>query len=188
MRLSQPGMVRMRRLNEPAIALRAITKPTIARVDGLAVGAGLSLALGCDIIVASDRARFSAIFAKRGLSPDLGASWLLPRAVGMPKAKEMVLTGDIYDAASAEAMGLVSRVVPADELDAFVDDLARRLGSGPTQALSLAKSLLDQAATSSFSEALEDEGRSQALNFVSEDVAEAIGAFFSKREPEFKGR
>lgn len=188
MSLSQPGMVRMRRLNEPALALRAISKPTIARVDGLAVGAGLSLALGCDIIVASERARFSAIFAKRGLSPDLGTSWLLPRAVGMPKAKEMVFTGDIYDAAQAAAMGLVSRVVPTAELDAVVDELAGRLGSGPTLALGLAKTLLDQAYVSSFAEALEDEGRAQALNFTSEDVAEAIGAFFAKREPEFKGR
>jgi 2-(1,2-epoxy-1,2-dihydrophenyl)acetyl-CoA isomerase len=188
MSLSQPGIVRMRRLNEVAQALHAITKPTIARVDGLAVGAGLSLALGCDLIVASERARFSMIFAKRALSPDLGASWLLPRAVGMAKAKELTLLGDIIDASEALAIGLINRVESLDDLDEVVDELALRLAGGPTVALSLAKGLLDHAAVTSFEQALEDEGRAQSINFATEDMREAMTAFFEKRPPTFTGR
>ncbi len=188
MSLSQPGVVRMRRLNEVALALRAITKPTIARVDGLAVGAGLSLALGCDLIVASERARFSMIFAKRALSPDLGASWLLPRAVGMAKAKELTLLGDIIGAEEALSIGLINRVTTVEGLDAMVDDLASRLATGPTVALSLAKTLLDTAAGSSFTQAVEDEGRAQAVNFETADMREAMTAFFEKRPTSFTGR
>ena len=188
MSLSQPGIVRMRRLNEVAQALSAITKPTLARVDGLAVGAGLSLALGCDLIVASERARFSMIFAKRALSPDLGASWLLPRAVGMAKAKELTLLGEMIDAPEALAIGLINRVETLEELDGVVDDLANRLAAGPTVALSLAKTLLDTAAATSFAQALEDEGRAQAINFETADLREAMTAFFEKRAPSFKGR
>ena len=188
MNLSQPGIVRMRRLNEVAQALNAITKPTLAQVEGLAVGAGLSLALGCDLIVASERARFSMIFAKRALSPDLGASWLLPRAVGMAKAKELTLLGDIIDAREALAIGLINRVEALDALDEVVAELASRLASGPTVALSLAKSLLDHAGATSFTQALEDEGRAQSVNFETADVREAMTAFFEKRTPSFKGR
>ena len=188
MSMSQPGIVRMRRLNEVAQALHAITKPTIARVDGLAVGAGLSLALGCDLIVASERARFSMIFAKRALSPDLGASWLLPRAVGMAKAKELTLLGDIIDAPEALSIGLINRVESLDDLDAVVDELAGRLASGPSVALSLAKGLLDNAARTSFEQALEDEGRAQSVNFETADLREAMTAFFEKRPPTFTGR
>ncbi|MEI8049898.1 MAG: enoyl-CoA hydratase [Actinomycetes bacterium] len=188
MDLSQPGIVRMRRLGEVAMALHQITKPTIARVDGLAVGAGLSMAIGCDLIIASDRARFSMIFARRGLSPDMGASWLLPRQVGMAIAKELILLGDIIDAPTALSKGLVNRVVPLDELDGVIAEVAARLGSGPTIALSLAKTLLNNAFATSMSQALEDEGRAQSINFESEDTAEAIGAFLSKRSPNFKGR
>ena len=188
MDLGQPGIVRMRRLNEVAAALASITKPTIAKVDGLAVGAGLSLALGCDLIVATDRARFSMIFAKRGLSPDLGASWLLPRRVGMAKAKEMTLLGEMVDAVAAESMGLVNRIVPIDDIDGEVFELATRLAGGPTLALGSSKALLDNSYLTTFAQALDDEGRAQAINFGSEDTAEAIRAFLTKSEPNFKGR
>ena len=188
MSLSQPGVVRMRRLNEVALALRAITKPTIARVDGLAVGAGLSLALGCDLIVASERARFSMIFAKRALSPDLGASWLLPRAVGMAKAKELTLLGDIIGAEEALSIGLINRVTTVDGLDAMVDDLASRLATGPTVAQSVAKTLLATAACSSFTQAVEDGGRAQAVNCETAAMRAAMTAVFEKRPTAFTGR
>jgi len=186
--LSRPGIVRMREMNELALALHKLTVPAIAKVDGLAVGAGLSLALGCDLIVASDRARFSMIFARRGLSPDLGASWLLPRLVGMAKAKELSFLGDMVEASAALSMGLVNCVVAVDELDVTVDELAGRLAQGPTLALGLAKTLLNQSFATSMPQALEDEARAQAINFESADTIEAIRAFIAKRPPEFKGR
>ena len=121
----------MRWVNEAALSLAAVPQPTIARVDGVAVGAGLSMALGCDLIVASDRARFSEIFAKRGLSLDVGSSWLLPRRVGLGKAKELSLLASMVDAPEAERIGLVNRVVPADELDAAVADWVDQLAALP---------------------------------------------------------
>ena len=119
--------------------LHRVTKPTIAKVDGHAVGAGLSLALGCDLVVCTDRAKLSAIFSRRGLSLDMGASWLLPRIVGLARAKEIALFGDMWTAEEALAIGLVNRVVPPAEIDAFVDDWARTLAAGPPLALSLNK-------------------------------------------------
>lgn len=183
-----PGITRMRRLNDLAIALHAIAKPTVAKVDGLAVGAGLSLALGCDLVVASERARFSAIFAKRGLSPDLGASWLLPRIVGLQRAKELALLGEIIDASTALAYGIVNKVVPVDELDAAAGEWATQLADGPTIALGLTKRLLNDAFGVTMAEALESEGRAQAVNFSTEDTVESMRAFVKKRKPEYKGR
>ncbi|HEX4082832.1 MAG TPA: enoyl-CoA hydratase [Acidimicrobiales bacterium] len=183
-----PALVSMRRLGDVALALHRLSKPTIAKVDGVAVGAGLSLAVGCDLVVASERARFSAIFARRGLSLDFGASWLLPRLIGLARAKEVALFADIFDAARADALGLVNRVVPVDELDGFAADWARRLAAGPPLALSMTKTLLNDALSSSMAEALEDEARCQAVNFGSRDTAEAMAAFVEKREPRFSGR
>ncbi len=185
---SQPGLMRMRRLGDVALALHRLNKPTIAKVDGFAVGAGLSLALGCDLVVASDRARLSMIFARRGLSLDNGASWLLPRLVGMAKAMELSLFGDMLDAQQAAAFGLVNRVLPADELDGFVDDWAQRLAAGPPIALSMTKTLLHNSLTASMAEAVEDEARCQAVNFATADTAEAMAAFVAKRDPTFIGR
>jgi enoyl-CoA hydratase/carnithine racemase len=183
-----PALVAMRRLGDVALALHRLAKPTIAKVDGVAVGAGLSLALGCDLVVASERARFSAIFARRGLSLDFGASWLLPRLVGLARAKEVALLGDIFDAARADELGLVNRVVPVDELDGFVDGWARQLAAGPPLALSMTKALLNNSVSASMSDTLEDEARCQAVNFGSWDTAEAMAAFVEKREPRFVGR
>ena len=183
-----PGLLRMRGMHDVALALHGITKPTIAKVDGFAVGAGLSLALGCDLVVASDRAKFSAIFARRALSLDMGASWLLPRVVGMAKAKELAFFADMLTAEDALALGLINRVVPVDELDAFVTEWAERLAAGAPIALSLTKTLLDGAASESLAGALEDESRSQAINFGTADTAEALRAFVQKRSPHFTGR
>jgi enoyl-CoA hydratase/carnithine racemase len=188
MDFSLPGIVRMRRLNEVALALYDVAIPTLAKVDGMAVGAGMSLALGCDLLVSSTNARFSMIFARRGLSPDMGASWLLPRRVGEAKAKELILLADLIDAHEGERIGFVNRLVEPEDFDAVAEELAQRLATGPTLALGLAKTLINESSTTSFAAALEAEGRAQAINFESEDTKEAIGAFLAKRAPEFKGR
>jgi 2-(1,2-epoxy-1,2-dihydrophenyl)acetyl-CoA isomerase len=185
---NRSGLSRMRRLGDVALALHHVTKPTIAKVDGVAVGAGFSLALGCDLVVCSDRARLSMIFAKRSLSLDGGASWLLPRLIGMAKAKEVALFGDMWSGEEAAAVGLVNRVLPADELDVFVDGWAAKLAAGPPLALSMTKTLLHASSMASMEQAVEDEARSQALNFSTKDTAEAMAAFAEKREPVFIGR
>jgi 2-(1,2-epoxy-1,2-dihydrophenyl)acetyl-CoA isomerase len=183
----RPLIESMRRMGSIILKLQRLPKPTLAKVDGVAVGVGLGVALACDLLVASDRARFSAIFAKRGLALDGGTSWILPRLVGMQKAKELAFLGDIMTAAEAVGAGLVNRVVPAAELDAFAGGWARRLAEGPTLALGLSKKLLNSSLASSFDDALEDEGRCQHILSQSHDMREAMQAFRDKREPLFKG-
>lgn len=168
--------------------LHDLPQPTVAKVPGVAAGAGCSLALCCDLIVASDKARFSEIFAKRGLAVDGGSSYLLPRLIGLHKAKELAYFAEIISAAEAEEFGLVNRVVPHDELDAFVDDWAARLAAGPPIALSLTKRMLNNATHVTLAQALEDEARSQTITLATKDTMEAIGAFADKREPTFRGR
>jgi 2-(1,2-epoxy-1,2-dihydrophenyl)acetyl-CoA isomerase len=185
---TRSGLSRMRRLGDVALALHHISKPTIAKVDGFAVGAGLSLALGCDLVVCSDRAKLSMIFSKRGLALDNGASWLLPRLVGMAKAKEIALFGGMWSGEEAADIGLVNRVLPLDELDAFVDEWARTLAAGPPLALSMTKTLLHASSMASMEQAVEDEARCQALNFSTTDTAEAMAAFAEKRDAVFIGR
>lgn len=178
----------MRWVGDVALALHRLPQPTIAKVTGVAAGAGCSLALGCDLIVASDEARFSMIFARRGLSLDWGASWLLPRLVGLHKAKELAFFADILGAKEAQDLGIVNRVVPSDGIDAFVDDWAARLAAGPPLALWQTKMLLNNGALSTMTQALDDEGYAQTVNFGTEDTPEAIRAFVEKRDPRFRGR
>jgi 2-(1,2-epoxy-1,2-dihydrophenyl)acetyl-CoA isomerase len=187
-RPGDPFLVQMRALGDLALRLHRIPKPTIAKVGGVAAGAGMSLAIGCDLVVAGSSARFSQIFAKRGMSVDFGASWLLPRLIGLHRAKELAFFADILSADEAAAFGLVNRVVADEELDAFVDGWARRLADGPTLALSMTKSMLNGASAISMEHALEEESRSQAVNFGTEDTREAIRAFMEKRSPRFQGR
>jgi 2-(1,2-epoxy-1,2-dihydrophenyl)acetyl-CoA isomerase len=177
----------MRGVGRSAAALRDLNKPTIAKVNGIAAGAGLSLALGCDLVIASDAARFSAIFVQRGLNIDYGGSWLLPRLIGMHKAKELALLAEVIDAAEAERVGIVNRVVPATELDAAVDAVAGRLLQMAPIALSQTKHLLDQAFSATFAEAVEAEAAAQVVNLGSADAREAVRAFTEKRTPEFTG-
>jgi enoyl-CoA hydratase/carnithine racemase len=187
-RPGDPYLVQMRALADVALRLHRLPKPTIAKVGGVAAGAGMSMALGCDLVVASDTARFSQIFSKRGLSVDFGASWLLPRFVGMHRAKELAFFADIISAQEAADFGLVNRVVPASELDAFVDGWAARLAAGPTLALSMTKAMLNNSFSLSMDQALEEESRSQAVNFGTADTMEALRAFVEKRDPQFQGR
>lgn len=175
----------VRRVGDMVLSLYRLGKPTIAKVDGVAVGAGLGLAIACDLVVVSDRARLSMIFTRRALSPDGGTSWLLPRLVGPARAKELAYFGEMLDATTAVAAGLVNRVVPHDELDAFVAGWATRLAEGPALALVATKSLLDGAWDTGLSEALEHEAACQAANLSGPDVQEAVAAFFDKRPARF---
>ncbi len=170
------------------LALHQVPKPTIAKVRGVAVGAGLNLGLGCDLIVASEDARFSEIFARRGLSLDVGGSWLLPRLIGLHRAKELALLAEIIPAQEAERIGLVNRVLPDAELDDFVMDWATRLAAGPPIALAQSKRLLNNAFSYGLAEAMDAEGMAQSVNSGTEDAREAMEAFVRKRDPVFKGR
>jgi enoyl-CoA hydratase/carnithine racemase len=177
----------MRIIGEAAHALGQVPVPVVAKVNGIAVGAGLTMALGCDLVYASDRASFGFVFAKRGLSVDFGGTWLLPRLVGMHKAKEIALLADIFDAATADRLGIVNAIVPHDELDARVDEVAAKLAAGPTIALSMTKRMLGQAFDVSFAQALEAEAMAQAVNSGTKDTREAMKAFAEKRDPDFRG-
>ncbi len=178
----------MHPVNSAALALHDLPKPAIAKVNGDAVGAGMNLALGCDLIVAAESARFSEIFTRRSLSVDFGGTWLLPRLVGLHKAKELALLADVLSAEEAERIGVVNRVVPDDELDAFVADWAKRLAEGPPLALQLTKRMLNSSLSLSLHDALQWEAAAQSVNLVSKDTREGIVAFVEKRAPVFKGR
>jgi 2-(1,2-epoxy-1,2-dihydrophenyl)acetyl-CoA isomerase len=163
-------------------------KPVIAAVNGVAAGAGLSLALACDIRVASDAARFTQAFVKIGLVPDSGGTFLLPRVVGYAKALELSMTGDMVDATEAHRIGLVNRVLPADAFADGVTDLARRLASLPTTAIAETKVLTLDALNLDLAEALAREAKAQARMGQTEDHLEGVMAFAEKRDPSFKGR
>ncbi|MCX6522446.1 MAG: enoyl-CoA hydratase [Actinobacteria bacterium] len=178
----------MRHVADVCLALARLPQPVIAKVRGVAVGAGCNLALGCDLVVASTNARFSEIFAKRGLSVDFGGTWILPRRVGLHRAKELAFFADIIDAAEAERIGLVNRVVDDADLDAFVDDWAQRLAGGPPLAVAMTKRMLNNSMNVTLEEALDDEGAAQTVNFSTQDTVEAIRAFVEKRTPKFEGR
>lgn len=179
---------RMRRINRVAQVLHELPKPTVAKVEGVAVGAGWNLALGCDLVVASTTARFSQIFARRGLSVDFGGSWLLPRLVGLQQAKRLALLADFIGAAEAREAGLVTWVTEPEELDAFVADLAARLAAGPPVALAQTKALLNASSERSLAQALEAEAGAQAVNSATADASAARTAFMERREPVFTGR
>jgi enoyl-CoA hydratase/carnithine racemase len=178
---------KLRKLTDVALALHELAVPTVAKVTGVAVGAGWNLALGCDFVVATPESRFCQIFSKRGLSVDLGGSWLLPQLVGLQQAKRLVLLADMIDAEEARSLGLVTWVKGADEIDAFVTELAGRLAAGPPVALAQSKALLNDGANATLREALANEARAQPGNFATADSTEAYAAFAEKREAAFTG-
>lgn len=181
-------MYRMRALSEVTLLLHELPVPTVARVSGVAVGAGWNLALGCDLVVATPEARFSQIFARRGLSLDCGGSWLLPRLVGLQQAKRLALLAETIDAEEARSLNLVTWVVRAEEIDDFVARLGSRLVAGAPVALAQNKALLNEGADRTLRDALANEARAQAVNFATADVPEAYSAFKEKRTPVFTGR
>jgi 2-(1,2-epoxy-1,2-dihydrophenyl)acetyl-CoA isomerase len=178
---------RLRGIGRVAEALWSCPKPVAAKVEGWAVGAGWSLALCCDLVVASATARFSAVFAKRGLSPDVGATWLLPRLAGLQQAKRLAFLADVIDAEEARSLGLVTWVKAPDEIGEFTADLARRLAAMPPVVLAQTKDLLNAGVTQAFRTSLDEEMRAQSVNYATTDAVAAREAFRAKTEPRFTG-
>jgi 2-(1,2-epoxy-1,2-dihydrophenyl)acetyl-CoA isomerase len=171
------------------VRIRNMNKPVIAAINGAVVGAAFSVVLACDMRIASDKARFSMVFVKRGIVPDTGGSFTLPRIVGFPKACELILTGDTIDAAEADRIGLVNRVVPHDDLMTAARELAGKIAKNPPLAVEMAKGdLYNAMAETDFMEQMKREEASQAKLLNTEDFMEAATAFLEKREPQFKGR
>src|SRR5436309_2128697 len=165
-----------------------LEKPTLAAVDGVAAGLGAHLAYACDLVLAADDARFIEVFVRRGIAVDAGGAFLLPRLVGLHKAKELVFFGDDLSAADAERLGLVNKVVPAADLARTAREWAERLARGPTFALGLSKRLLNRSLQSDLDTCFAEEAFSQALAANSEDMREGVRSFMEKRPPVFTGR
>ena len=163
-------------------------KPVIAGVDGVAAGIGVHLALACDLVIATERARFIEVFVRRGLVPDGGGAYLLVRLVGPHKAKELIFFGGDVHAQDAQEMGLVNCVVPGDRLDEVVREWAERLATGPTRTIALAKRLINAAHDVDRAAAFEAEALAQEENMQTEDAREGIRSFAERREPRFKGQ
>ncbi|MBW2675830.1 MAG: enoyl-CoA hydratase [Deltaproteobacteria bacterium] len=170
------------------LRIHQLDKPTIAAVNGVAAGGGFGLMLVCDFRIASENSRMGPVFIRRGLSLDWGISYFLPRLIGLSRALELAMTGEMIDAQEAERIGLVNRVVPADELLAAAKELAAKLAKGPPIGLHLTKRSIYRAQTMNLMQALDYESYAQSICFQTEDVQEGIRAFLEKREPEFKGR
>jgi 2-(1,2-epoxy-1,2-dihydrophenyl)acetyl-CoA isomerase len=169
-------------------AMMDLPKPIIASVNGLAVGAGCNMALAADLIIASADAKFGQVFCRIGLIPDCGGSYLLPRRVGITKAKELIFTGRIIDAQEAERIGMVNRVVPPESLQEETKKTALEIANGPTLALGIAKRILNQSFETDLETILRLENSHQSLLRKAEDHREGVRAFFEKRKPEFKGK
>lgn len=178
---------RLARHDEAAWRLHSMGKPTIAVLHGAAAGAGLSLALACDLRIAAASATFTTAFATVGYAGDYGISYLLPMLVGQAKARELLFLPDLFDASTAQGMGMVNRVVPDEALAAETDRIATRLAEGPTVAYRYMKANLAAAESLSFQQTLEIERANQRLAALTRDHAEARQAFIEKRAPRFRG-
>ena len=179
---------RLRQQEEISRLLYEMPKPTIAAVNGHAVGAGLSVALSADLRIVSENAKFGTAFARVGFSGDFGGSWLLQRLVGPSKAKELYFSGEILDAHRAEAMGLVTRVVPHESLMEAAMAQARQRAAGPTLAFARMKENFAFGATNTFADTLTQEAKNMTLSSSTEDHKNAAKAFVEKRDPQFVGR
>ena len=175
----------MRRL---ALPLYNLSKPAIAAINGSAVGAGLSIAMLCDTRIASEKARFSSAYINMGIIPDVGGTYSMPRIVGTAKAFELMVTGDTFDAAEAERIGIVSRVVPEDEVMEAARELAGRIAKGPSAAIELIKQALARSLHNNIEQQIEFECFADYICLRTEDHKEGVKAFFEKRPPEFKGK
>ncbi len=168
--------------------LRALEKPVVCAVNGVAAGAGANIALACDIVIAAQSARFIQAFSKLGLVPDAGGSWSLTRLLGEARAKGLALTAEPIDAQTAVAWGLIWKAVPDDALMPEAEALGRKLAEGPTLGLGLTKRAIQAASSNDMDAQLDLERQLQQQAGFSEDYAEGVGAFLDKRKPHFKGR
>jgi 2-(1,2-epoxy-1,2-dihydrophenyl)acetyl-CoA isomerase len=186
---SRPLMERVAPGRDRSVLLmRDSPKPLIAAVNGAAAGAGMNIALGCDVRLASTAAKFSQAFVRRGLHPDWGGTYFLPRIVGMAKAAELIFTGQIIDANEALRLGIVSSLHAPEHLLAATYELAAKIAAGPPIAIRLARRALYHNADSDLKSALEFETFAQNICFDTDDAREGIRAFVEKREPKFEGR
>ena len=165
-----------------------VDKPTVAAVTGPAAGLGAHLALACDLVVMAEDARLIEVFMRRGLVVDAMGAWLLPRLVGLGRAKQLAFFAEDVRGPQALEWGLAQRVVPADQVDSEAMAWATRLAQGPTRALGLTKQLINRAVESSIDQSLHDEAWAVAMNTQSADMKEGMIAFLQKRPPEFAGR
>ncbi|MFJ4779258.1 enoyl-CoA hydratase/isomerase family protein [Streptomyces sp. NPDC088762] len=163
-------------------------KPVIAAVNGTAAGIGAHLALACDLVIAAEPARFIEVFVRRGLVPDGGGAYLLPRLVGPQKAKELMFFGDAVAAADAERLGLVNKVVPAEELEQTARAWAERLAQGPTRAIAMTKQLVNASLDGDRAAALAAEATAQEVNMTTADATEGVASFVERRTPKYLGR
>jgi len=169
------------------VAIQDCEKPVIVALNGTAAGGGSMLVLAADLVIAADNAKLIQVFVRRGLIPDGGVAYLLPRVLGMHKAKELVFFGDDLSASDAQALGIVNKVVPAAELRATAKEWAERLASGPTKAIGWAKKLLHDASELSRRDLLEEEAMLVEMNSATEDSKEGVTSFRERRQPEWKG-
>jgi len=163
-------------------------KPVIGMINGVAAGAGLSIALACDLRIMADTAKLIEVFVRIGLVPDSGSHWFLPRLVGMAKAFEYAALGNDISAAEAERVGLVNKVVPAAELEKATTEIAAKLATAPTKAIGLIKRTLNKALSSDLDSLLDYEAYIQEIASLTEDHQEGVHAFLEKRPARFKGR
>jgi 2-(1,2-epoxy-1,2-dihydrophenyl)acetyl-CoA isomerase len=170
------------------LTLRSLGKPVVAVIEGAAVGAGLSLALACDVRLVAAEAKLGAVFHKIGLTADFGLSWLLPRIVGPTRAMDLLLSAELVDGTRAVELGLCSRVFPAAALAAEAEAYVRRLADGPPLAIARTKAALHASEERTLAEMLAFEADAQALCSKTDDVREGLAAFFAKRAPKFEGR
>jgi enoyl-CoA hydratase/carnithine racemase len=184
------GLLEFTRLTGDLVRqMRALKKPIIASLPGVAAGAGAVIALASDLRIGSERTKFAFLFVRVGLAgADMGAAFLLPRVVGLGRATELLMLGDTIDAQTAERWGLLSKLVPHDELAAATKALAERLGRGPAFALAMTKEMLDRELSMNLDQAIEAEAQAQQICMQTRDFREAYEAFTGKREPKFEGR
>ena len=177
-----------KRYNPIIRAMRNLPKPILCRLNGVAAGAGCSLALACDMIIASEEATLIEVFINIGLVPDSGSSYFLPRAIGYAKAFELCAMGSKVKATEAQALGLVNKVVPADQLDMAVSEYANYFAKAPTRSIGIIKKMLNKSATSTLDDMLDYEAYCQETAGATHDHQEGVKAFLEKRKPDFLGK
>ena len=178
----------IRYLHPAVSAIRRMPKPVICAVNGVAAGAGFSLVLTCDIVIAAESSRFTMAYVNIGLNPDGSSTFFLPRMVGLQRASWLFLTGEFVDARGGQELGFINQVVKDEELMRVTNALATKLAAGPTLAMGRAKALINQSLSESLETQMENETRAIAASAATEDFQEGVSAFLDKRQPDYKAR